>query len=343
MMRRRFFTALGGLVLTLTIVAASHGAALAASALTLTAAQEKGPCGSVEKFNQTKRWEDLPGCAGYHNYDEENRTAMILAKTKRKFESFFTNWIVDSEYGTQHTGVTYEYNEYIKNYVEEGDEERWRTDQQLIAARPAFDEMKRIVEQHLALKEAYPLIKDLASSFGTAKPQIENMAGKSVEEGGRDAEFSTMFVKGLQENLVKVVAAGVPDSIIITSYKGKSLSLGEIRADAARIVSSRETTLGKFKAAEEAKWRPFTSVLKGDRLAHFNRYRDSYEFRGVGGRLLRTPADFQRTPIMAALSVDDNGVPIRWELTIWRFQGDRLVGKQTRSGWGRSAPSSAYR
>ena len=306
-------------------------------------AQDDKLCGSVERFNQTKRWEDLPGCAGYENYDDENRTAMILAKTKRRFREFFTTWVVEDEYGNPNTGVAFAYKSEIRNFIAEGDAARWLSDPQLVAARPAFDEMKRIVEQHLALKDSYPLIKKLGSSYGTAKPLIEQIAGKGVEEGGRGAQFSTMFVKELQEDLAKAVAAGVPDSTVITSHKGRTYTLGEIKADASQIAAARADAADKFEAAEEAKWRPFTSVLKGDRLTHFNRYRDSYEFRGVGGQILRTPADFQRTPIMAVLSLDDNGVLIRWELTIWRFQGDKLVGKQTKTGPGRTAPSSAYR
>jgi hypothetical protein len=35
-------------------------------------AQEDMLCGSVEKFNQTKRWEDLPGCAmRWSNYSAQ--------------------------------------------------------------------------------------------------------------------------------------------------------------------------------------------------------------------------------------------------------------------------------
>src|SRR5918997_3171580 len=147
-------------------------------------AQDDKLCGSVERFSQTKRWEDLPGCAKYENYDDENRTAMILAKTKRKFQEFFTTWIVEDEYGSPSTGVAFAYNSEIKNFIAEGDQARWGTDPQLAAARPAFDEMKRIAEQHLALKDSYPLIKKLGSSFGTAKPSIEQIIGKDVEEGG---------------------------------------------------------------------------------------------------------------------------------------------------------------
>ena len=305
--------------------------------------QEDLICGSLEKFNQTKRWEDLPGCAKYSNYDDENKTLMILAQTKRKFEEFFTRWIAEREFGTDGYGLPWHYKNSIKDFIDERDAARWSADPQLVAAKPAFEEMRRIAEQHLALKDSYPLIKSLSQDFSTVKALVNEMTGKDVGGAGKGAIFSPAFVQGLEESLAKVVAAGVPDSTVITAYDKKTYTLGEIKADASRLVATRKGAADKLKAAEEEKWRPFTSVLKGDRLAHFNRYRDSYEFKGIGGRILRTPADFQNTPIMAALSIDDNGVVIRWELTIWRFQGDKLIGRQTKSGWGRSAPSSAYR
>jgi hypothetical protein len=300
-------------------------------------AQNDGRCGSLEKFNQTKRWEDLPGCVKYDSGAGE--AEKILSRTKESFERFFIRWFNDREFGTASSGVTWEYNENIKNFVREGDEAAWSSSPKLIAARPAYEEMSRIVGQHLALKDSYPLIKDLGSSFTSTKYRTKHL----LEAGGKDSELAAVYLKSLRENLAKVVAAGVPDATIITAFENKSYSLGDIRAEVEKIAGTQTASANKFKAAEEEKWRPFTTALKGDRLTHFNRYRDSYEFRGVGGRILRTPADFQNTPIMAALSVDDNGVLARWELTIWRFRGNSLVGKQTRTGWGRSAPSSAYR
>ena len=50
------------------------------------------------------------------------------------------------------------------------------------AARPAFEKMKEIVDQHMALQAQFPLIKAVSQDFGTAKPQIDQMAGKDVNE-----------------------------------------------------------------------------------------------------------------------------------------------------------------
>ena len=322
----------------------SRIAILAAVLYAVTAAssafgQEDLICGSVERFNQTKRWQDLPGCARYGNYDEENKTKLILAQTKKKFGEFFANWIADTEFGTRSSGLEWEYRTSIQNYLGDSPSPRWQSDPELIAAKPAFDEMKRIVEQHLALKDAYPAIKSLQQNFSTTKYRTQQL----VAAGGKDHELSNVHLKALQDDLAKVVAAGVFDSAVITTHEGKTYTLGEIKAETAALTRTNSGAAATFTAAEEAKWRPFKSVLKGDRLAHFDRYKDSYEFRGVGGRILRTPADFRTTPIMAVLSVDDNGVLNRWSVTIWRFAGDKLVGKQTKTGWGSSAPSSAYR
>lgn len=298
---------------------------------------QKGPCGSVEKFNQTKRWEDLPGCADYENYDDENKTAMILAQTKRKFREFFTEWIVEEEFGNANTGVTFTYNTSIRNFIKEGEEARWRTDPQLVAARPAFEEMKSIVEQHLALKDSFPLIRELGSNFSSARFRTDAL----VKAEGKDSELADVYLKGLQEALAKVVTAGVPDSIVVTSHADRTYTLGEIKAEVSKIAGTQKASGDQFKAAEEARWRPFTSVLKGDRLMLFNKYR--LILQGIGGKMLETPESFKATPIMAKYTVDESGIAHRWNMTIWRFRGDQIIATQTKSGWGSDPPSSAFR
>ena len=312
--------------------------ALALALPAAAAAQDKGPCGSAEKFEQTKRWEDLPGCAGYESYDDENRTAMILARAKRKFRDFFERWIIDDDFGGESTGVTWEYRQGVRNYVEDADAARWRTDPQLVAARPAFDEMRGIVERHLGLKDSFPLIKKLGASFSDAKFRTDALSAA----GGKDSDFAAVYLKELRDDLQRVVAAGVPDSTVITSHKKRTYTLAEVKADVASIAGAQKESGDKFKAEEEAKWRPFTSVLKGDRLDLFNRYRVGI-LQGVGGRVLDTPQEFQTTPMMAKYTIDESGAVNRWNMTIWRLRGDRIVATQTRSGWGNEPPSAAFR
>ena len=295
-------------------------------------------CGSVEKFNQTRRWEDLPGCADYENYDDANREEMILARTKRKFRDFFEQWVVDKEFGTRSSGLEWTYNQSLKNYVEQGDEKIWQTSAKLRGARAAFDEMRTIVERHLTLKDSYPLIKKLGSTFSNAKYRTATLES----QGGKDSEFANVYLKDLEAALSETIAAGVPDSIIITTHKEQTYTLGEIKREVEQIAARQKTSGDQFKAAEEAKWRPFTSALKGDRLALFNKYKVGVLY-GVGGRLLDTPQEFQTTPMMATLTVDQSGVVNRWNMTIYRFRGDKIISTQTKSGWGSDAPSSAYR
>ena len=295
-------------------------------------------CGSVEKFNQSRRWEDLPGCAGYESDDDANREEMILARTKRRFRDFFEQWVVDKEFGSSDSGLGWTYNQSVKNYVEEGDEAVWQRSPKLRAARAAFDEMRAIVERHLALKDAFPSIKKLGSTFSNAKYRTETLE----KDGGRDSEFADVYLKDLEAALSETVAAGVPDETIITTHQEKTYTLGEIKREVGQIAAAQKTSGDRFKAAEEAKWRPFTSVLKGDRLALYNKYKVGVLY-GVGGRLLDTPQEFQTTPMMATLTVDQSGVVNRWNMTIYRFRGDKIIATQTKSGWGNDAPSSEYR
>ena len=306
---------------------------------TISAQADSSVCGSVEKFNQTKRWEDLPGCADYENYDDENREEMILARTKRKFRDFFEQWVIDKEFGTESSGLLWTYRQNLKNYVDEGSEAAWRNSAKLRAARAAFDEMKTIIEQqYLALKDSFPLIKKLGSTFSSAKYRTDTLE----KQGGKDSEFANVYLKDLEAALSEVVAANVPDSIIVTTHKEKTYTLGEIKREVGQIAAAQKTSGDQFKAAEEAKWRPFTSVLKGDRLMLFNRYKVGLLY-GLGGRRLDTPQEFQTTPMMATLTVDESGAVNRWNMTIYRFRGDKIIATQTKSGWGNDAPSSSYR
>ena len=65
--------------------------------------------------------------------------------------------------------------------------------------------------------------------------------------------------------------------------------------------------------------------------------------QGAGGRTLRTPADFQRTAMMAKYTIDESGLVNRWNMTIWRFRGNKIDATQTKSGWGNDPPSAAFR
>ena len=98
------------------------------------------------------------------------------------------------------------------------------------------------------------------------------------------------------------------------------------------------------KDADDAKWRPFTSQLSGDRLKYFNdTYRGGTNVYGLGGKYLDTPQGFRTATVMCTQSFTTDQLIERWTVSCYSFRGDRRVsGPRVTRGYG-SAPSSAYR
>ncbi|MCA1621731.1 MAG: hypothetical protein LC795_21155 [Acidobacteria bacterium] len=310
---------------------------LLALALTLpaaAAAQDKGPCGSAEKFKQTKRWEDLPGCPiSYFDNGDLPEANKILNHYKFQYQKFFEDW--KTQAGTR---------EFLSS-LREGQLRQMRTDYyvyakawagepQLVAARPAYDEMFRAVEKHVSWLEI--LVDD---SFGGA---FEAVLG-DIKRKASPESIRVNLENGVVPVLQKLKGAGAPDTLVVALGDGeKSYTIADINALVPSFRSSQKEVEAKVNADYEAKWRPFLSVLRGDRLMLFKKYEVGI-LQGAGGRTLRTPADFQSTPMMAKFTIDESGVVNRWNMTIWRLRGDRIVATQTRSGWGNEPPSAAFR
>lgn len=288
-------------------------------------------CGSVERFTQTKRWQDLPGCPV--EFDEAGGARRILNSLKFKYKAFFEDWdakVDDNDYLSDVAGSF----KSLRPGFHHADE--WKSDPELVAARPAYEEMFRAVEQRVKWAEILR-----AESFNS------NFEGalQFIKRNEHPDRLRNYLENGVAPTLKKLEAAGAPPTLVVGRERdGRAYTISEIKALMPALRATEGEMTSRAKAEEEAKWRAYTSVLKGDRLSIFNRYhRQGILLAGVGGRTLETPADFQRTPIMVKLAVDDNGLVSRWTLTVWRFRGDRLVDTQTKSGWGKDAPSSAYR
>ena len=301
---------------------------------TAAAAQDKGPCGSAERFNQTRRWEDLPGCpVSFFDNGDIPEANKILNDYKYRHQKFFADW--KAKAGTR---------EFLRD-LREGKlmqmktdyyvhQKAWASEPQLVAAKPAYDEMFRSIEKHVSWLEI--LVDDsFRGAFETVLTDI-----KRQENPNRIREVLDLSVVPI---LQKLKGAGAPDTLIVAvGDDQKSYTIAEINAMLPSFRSSQKEVEAQVNAAYEAKWRPFLSVLRGDRLMLFKKYEVGI-LQGAGGRTLRTPADFQRTPMMAKYTIDESGVVNRWNMTIWRFRGDRVVATQTKSGWGNEPPSAAFR
>ena len=314
------------------ILAAQLWSAVPAAA----AAQAQGaPCGSEEKFNRTKRWEDLPGCAvSYFDNGDAPEAVKVLNETKYQYKKFFEEW---------KTGVGT--NQFLRSIRgaqllekldpdDERNRAKWAAEPLLAAARPAYLAALETLRKHVAWLE----ILDEASFGGNLERVL-----RDIEQKESPQSIRVNLEVGVVPTLRKLREAGAPDDLLVANdHKGKGYTIAEIGALLPSLRASQQQVQAAADAEYEAKWRPFLSVLKGDRLALFKRFEVGI-LHGPGGRTLRTPEDFLRAPAMFKITIDESGAVNRWNMTIYRFRGDRIVATQTKSGWGNDAPSAAYR
>jgi hypothetical protein len=299
--------------------------------LSATARADEPICGSVEAFQRTHRWQDLPGCTEKRDYDDQRSAVTLLGRAKDAFKSFFENWEKGEIDEAEHNyGGVYGYMN--------GADEDWASNPELAAARPAYEEMKNKVKQYEAWA---PLVKDLAQSYFRTVVMIDE-----ARKGGENAaETAQRDARELKQVMDRAARANVPDSFVVPG-------IGEVRpATVAEIKKMIEPLLGQAaevvqreKEAEEAKWRPFTSQLGGDRLKFFNEtYRGGTNVYGAGGKYLDTPEEFRTATVMCTQTFTTDQLVERWSVRCWSFRGNNQVsGPRVTRGYG-SAPASAYR
>lgn len=306
--------------------------AIMAAALATAAAQSEPICGSVETFNRTHRWQDLPGCTENRDYSDPRSAVTLFGRAKDAFKDFFENWDkgeIDVAQSAAGGALSYM----------NGADEDWRTNPELAAARLAYDEIREKVRQYL---EWAPLVEDLAQQYFKTVTWIEE-SRKGVQDASSLAKSSA---EELQKSMIKAAAANVPDSFIVPGIGlVKPATVAEIKQMIAPFISQANAEVEKEKAAEEAKWRPYTSLLAGDRLKFFNEtYRIGTNVYGAGGRYLDTPEEFRTATVMCTQSYTNDRVIEQWRVKCWTFRGNTQVsGPRVTSGYGSSAPSSAYR
>ena len=145
--------------------------------------------------------------------------------------------------------------------------------------------------------------------------------------------------------LAKIDAAlggGLAGESMVETNK-ESMSVTAARAMCLSVRDKGKKFFGELTAEEEAQYEPFRKVLTGDKLALYNDRLKSYKLYGIGGKVLKTPADYAASTLWCDSGVDRNGIVPMWEVACWHFKGMAKAGDVvTRSGSGESAPSSAY-
>jgi hypothetical protein len=294
-------------------------------------AQDKPICGNVERFNQTGRWQDLPGCTEERDYENQTSAKTLLGRAKDAFKSFFEAWESgEVEQADSLSGGSLEYMN--------GADEEWNSDPQLVRAKPAYEKMKRTVEQYLKWK---PFVADLFQDYVKTMTWIDESAKSGDLD---DAKTAVNFAKDLQKTIAKAQQQSVPDNFLIPgSGEIKSATVGEIKTRLAAIVKQADNSMESAVAIDNAKWEPYTKFLTGDRLKYFNEtYRIGTNVYGRGGKYLDKPEQFDAAPVMCTETNGRSGLLDTWKVTCYSFQGDKQIGgARVKSGYG-NAPPSAY-
>jgi hypothetical protein len=151
------------------------------------------------------------------------------------------------------------------------------------------------------------------------------------------------------ENLEKVVVAaqklGFPDDYKISFWKN-SYTLPELKEMGHYVATAGGQLKKEIEAPRAAKDAPYLSLLKGDKLRIFKEefagQGGMFEVLTSGGSALATPAAMNAAGVWYTWG-NNRGVVDTWHITGWRFQGDKLVGRSSRSGLGLRPSAAAFR
>jgi hypothetical protein len=230
---------------------------LAAGAIGASAQQKV--CGSVDKFNQTHRWQDLPGCTDNSDYSNQTGARTLMSRAKGQFKDFFETWEKgDWDHLKSNSNCTaYDFNA----------ESYWNSDAELIRAKPAYDELRRTVERYM---EWLPDLQNLWQRYFYAMTYIAEAKKGDMSY----AKMAVDFSKDLQKAIAGVQSKGVLDELIMpASGTIPAQTLGEIKSKLSTYLGEANNSLKIAIDVDNAKWEPFTKLLTGDRLKFFN---DSY-------------------------------------------------------------------
>lgn len=298
--------------------------------LTALGAENEPICGSLQKFNQTHRWEDLPGCTEKRDYNNQISAVTLLGRAKDAFKDFFETWEKgDMDHVDSYAGGCIAYMN--------GADEVWDSDPELVRAKPAYEEMKRKVERYL---EWQPMVSELFQRYFYAMTWLGEAKNGELDS----AEMAVREAKSLQKTIAQVQQKNVPDDFLIPgSGKIPAATIGEIKAKLASYLGQADSSMTNARKIDDAKWESYTKFLTGDRLKFFNEtYRIGTNVYGRGGKYLDKPEEFDSAPVMCTKSWGHSGLVETWRVNCYSFRGDKQVGgARTRSGYD-NTPNSAY-
>ena len=153
------------------------------------------------------------------------------------------------------------------------------------------------------------------------------------------------FGEKLEKLVVEAQHLGFPDEYKI-SFFGNSYTLPELKEMGHYVGTAAGQLKQEIEAARAAKDAPYLKVLSGDKLRifkeEFGGQGGMWEAYGPGGGALSTPAAMSSAGVWFTYG-NSRGLIDTWHITGWRFSGDKLVGRISRSGYGLKPSAASYR
>lgn len=188
------------------------------------------------------------------------------------------------------------------------------------------------------------LMNELYQAGMGASAWLEDLSlGKKINSEQAGAALSQS--KRLQKAVGDAQKLGFPEAYK-QELRGQSYTLPQMKEMADYINTAADARAKAIAAERAAKDEPFLKVLSGDKARIFKQ-----EFGGMGGEwlclgpggnALTTPEQMKNATVWFTYG-NNRGLVDTWHITGFRFQGDRLVGRISRNGFGLKPPAGAFR
>ena len=193
----------------------------------------------------------------------------------------------------------------------------------------AGDDFKQMFKDHV-LAAVTQTIDIVRARVGIAKVSDCNTSasGAALLRDANSADEELARAK----TIAQIALFGSPQSA-----KTLEGAVGKLKADVRQQVDR------EIKAVE-AKWKPYTSALSGDKLKYFNdNYRCGISVYGKGGKVLTDPGQFKNAALLCTVSVDRSGNQPRWSTSCIKFAGNKAGAPRRDTGWGEEPPNAAFK
>jgi hypothetical protein len=179
------------------------------------------------------------------------------------------------------------------------------------------------------------MINKLEQNAMRTKNWVEDV-GQKGKLSYAQLEVAAMDGEKLEKSVVEAQRLGFPDDYKIGFWKN-SYTLPELKEMGHYVATAGGQLKKEIDAQRAAKDAPFLQALTGDKLRVFKEefagQGGMFEALTSGGRELSTPAAMSGATVWYTWG-SSRGIVDTWHITGWRFQGDKLVGRVSRSGYG---------